>query len=241
VVAEWRHLVHDLGAQEIGVLDDSFNVQRQRVHTICDLLIAEGLNHVPWIMINGIRANLADRELLAHMKAAGCKRTAFGVESGNQAILDSIDKHLTLDQIRAAFQAAKEVGMETIGFFIIGLPGETEETMEQTIRFAIELDPLVANFSMLTPFPGTRVHQDILADGGRLLVDDWEDYAFFEGEARYEMGTVTAELQERKWHEAYRRFYMRPRRVLRTLLRRQTWRDLPRTMRMALRLVLPGG
>ncbi len=240
VVAEWRHLVRDLGAQEIGVLDDSFNIQRRRVHEICDLLIAEGLNHVPWIMINGIRANLADRELLAHMKAAGCKRTAFGVESGNQAILDSINKHLTLDQIRAAFRAAKEVGLETIGFFIIGLPGETEETMEETIRFAIELDPLVANFSMLTPFPGTRVHQQIQEGGGRLLVSDWEDYAFFEGKARYEMGTVTAELQERKWHQAYRRFYMRPRRILRTLTRGQTWRDLPRVARMALRLVLPG-
>jgi len=240
VVAEWRHLVRDLGAQEIGVLDDSFNIQRRRVHEICDLLIAEGLNHVPWIMINGIRANLADRELLAHMKAAGCKRTAFGVESGNQAILDSINKHLTLDQIRAAFRAAKDVGLETIGFFIIGLPGETEETMEETIRFAIELDPLVANFSMLTPFPGTRVHQQIQEGDGRLLVNDWEDYAFFEGKARYEMGTVTAELQERKWHQAYRRFYMRPRRILRTLTRGQTWRDLPRVARMALRLVLPG-
>ncbi len=240
VVAEWRHLVRDLGAQEIGVLDDSFNIQRKRVHAICDLLIAEGLNHVPWIMINGIRANLADRDLLAHMKAAGCKRTAFGVESGNQAILDSINKHLTLEQIRAAFRAAKEVGLETIGFFIIGLPGETEETMEETIRFAIELDPLVANFSMLTPFPGTRVHQQIQEGGGRLLVDDWEDYAFFEGKARYEMGTVTAELQERKWHEAYRRFYMRPRRILQTLTRRQTWRDVPRVARMALRLVAPG-
>jgi len=240
VVDEWRHLVRDLGAQEIGVLDDSFNVQRQRVHEICDRLMAEGLSHVPWIMINGIRANLADRDLLAHMKAAGCKRTAFGVESGNQAILDSIDKHLTLDQVRAAFQAAREVGLETIGFFIIGLPGETEETMEDTIRFAIELDPLVATFSMLTPFPGTRVYQDILAGGGRLLVDDWEDYVFFEGQARYEMGPVTAELQERKWHEAHRRFYMRPRRILRTLTRRRTWQDLPRTVRMAVRLVLPG-
>ncbi|MBU0493370.1 MAG: B12-binding domain-containing radical SAM protein [Chloroflexi bacterium] len=240
VVAEWRHLVRDLGAQEIGVLDDSFNIQRKRVHAICDLLIAEGLNHVPWIMINGIRANLADKDLLAHMKAAGCKRTAFGVESGNQAILDSIDKHLTLDQIRAAFRAAKEVDLETIGFFIIGLPGETEETMEQTIRFAIELDPVVANFSMLTPFPGTRVYQQIQEGGGRLLVDDWEDYAFFESTARYEMGATTAELQTRKWHEAYRRFYMRPSRILRTLTRWQTWRDLPRVARMALRLVLPG-
>ena len=90
VVSEWRWLVKDLGAAEIGVLDDSFNIDRQRALDICDLIIAEGLNHVPWIMINGIRANLADEELLGRMREAGCIRTAFGVESGNQRILDTV-------------------------------------------------------------------------------------------------------------------------------------------------------
>lgn len=114
VVAEWRWLVKDLGAKEIGVLDDSFNIDRKRVLAICDLLISEGLDHVPWIMINGIRANLVDEELLGRMREAGCIRTAFGVESGNQEILDTvIDKRLTLEEIRAAFKAAKRVGMET--------------------------------------------------------------------------------------------------------------------------------
>jgi anaerobic magnesium-protoporphyrin IX monomethyl ester cyclase len=169
VVSEWRWLVKDLGAAEIGVLDDSFNIDRQRALEICDRIIAEGLNHVPWIMINGIRANLADETLLGRMREAGCIRTAFGVESGNQRILDTvIHKQLTLDQVREAFKAAKAVGMETIGFFIIGLPGETEETMEDTICFACELDPVVANFSMATPFPGTEMYDQVLAQG-RLL------------------------------------------------------------------------
>lgn len=238
VVAEWRHLVHDLGAEEIGVLDDSFNIDRRRVHEICDLLIAEKLNHVPWIMINGIRANLTDVELLAKMKAAGCKRTAFGVESGNQAILDSIDKHLTIEQVRAAFRAAKEVGMETIGFFMIGLPGETEETMNQTIALAIELDPIVANFSMTTPFPGTKLYE-IVKERGHLLMDSWDEFVFFEGKARYEMADLSAELMERKWKEAHRRFYLRPSRVLKTLLRPQTWLNLPRTVRMAWNTIFP--
>ncbi len=238
VVAEWRHLVRERGAEEIGVLDDSFNINRRRVHEICELLIAENLNHVPWIMINGIRANLANTELLAKMKMAGCKRTAFGVESGNQAILDSIDKHLTIEQVRAAFRAAKEVGMETIGFFMIGLPGETEETMNQTIDLAIELDPVVANFSMTTPFPGTKLY-DIVKENGHLLMNSWDEFVFFEGKARYEMGDLTAELMERKWKEAHRRFYLRPSRVIGTLLRPQTWLDLPRTVRMAWNTIFP--
>lgn len=233
VVSEWRWLVRDLGAKEIGVLDDSFNMKRERVMRICDLIIKEGLNHVPWIMINGMRANLVDEEMLRHMRRAGCIRTAFGVESGNQRILDDvIGKHLTLDQVRAAFRAARNAGMETIGFFIIGLPGETAETMDETIRFACELDPLVANFSMATPFPGTRMYETVKREG-RLLVQDYDDYAFFEGRAAYEMPGLPAELSERKWKEAYRRFYWRPKRILRQLGRWSTYRDLPRAVRVA--------
>jgi len=239
VIKEWRHLIEDLGAQEIGVLDDSANINRQRVHELCDLLIAEKLNRVPWIPINGIRANLADEDLLRHMKAAGCSRVAFGVETGDEAILKSIDKRVTHDQIRAAFKNAKKVGLETVGFFIIGLPGDNAETMEKTIRFACELDPLVANFSMLTPYPGTQVWEQVHRNGGRMIVKDWEDYVFFESKARYEIGATTAELQERKWKEAYRRFYLRPHRIAMTLLRKSTWQHFPRTLRMALKIVLP--
>jgi anaerobic magnesium-protoporphyrin IX monomethyl ester cyclase len=240
VVSEWRWLVKELGAAEIGVLDDSFNIDRQRALAICDLIIAEGLSHVPWIMINGIRANLADEELLGRMREAGCIRTAFGVESGNQRILDEvIHKQLTLDQVRAAFQAAKRVGMETIGFFIIGLPGETEETMEDTVRFACELDPVVANFSMATPFPGTEMYHQVL-EQGRLLVHNWDEFAFFENKAQYETDSMPAELVERKWREAYRRFYLRPHRIARTLVRKRTWMELPRTARMAWKTMVSG-
>ncbi|MCL7453783.1 MAG: radical SAM protein, partial [Anaerolineae bacterium] len=238
VIAEWRWLVQEVGAAEIGVLDDSFNIDRKRVLDICDRLAQEHLNHVPWIMINGIRANLADEEVLGAMKRAGCIRTAFGVESGNQAILDTVvDKHLTLDQVRSAFSAARTVGMETIGFFIIGMPGETEETMDDTIRFACELDPVVANFSIATPFPGTQMYETVKAQG-RILADTWDDFVFFEGKARFEMPGMPAELVERKWKEAYRRFYLRPKRIARTMARKETWLRLPRTMRMAWRTVV---
>ncbi|CAG0943196.1 anaerobic magnesium-protoporphyrin IX monomethyl ester cyclase [Anaerolineae bacterium] len=239
VVKEWRHLVHDLGAQEIGILDDSANINRKRLHDLCTRLIEEKLNHVPWILINGIRANLADEELLKHMKDAGLLRLAFGVETGDEDILESIDKRVTHDQIRAAFKNAKKVGLETVGFFIIGLPGDNEETMEKTIKFACELDPLVANFSMMTPYPGTKVWEQVHRNGGRMLVKDWQDYVFFEGKARFEMGETTAEAQERKWKEAYRRFYLRPHRIAMTLMRKSTWQHFPRTLRMALKIVLP--
>jgi radical SAM superfamily enzyme YgiQ (UPF0313 family) len=240
VLAEWRWLVQEQGVAEIGVLDDSFNIDRRRVLDICERLVDEGLNHVPWIMINGIRANIADEEVLGAMKRAGCLRAAFGVESGNQAILDSVvDKQLTLDQVRTAFKAARAVGLETIGFFIVGLPGETESTMDDTIRFACELDPVVANFSIATPFPGTQMYETVKAEG-RILAETWDDFVFFEGKARFEMPGMPAELVERKWKEAYRRFYLRPKRIAQTMLRKETWLQLPRTARMAWQTVVGG-
>ncbi|MCB0190710.1 MAG: radical SAM protein [Anaerolineae bacterium] len=238
VLAEWQHLVHNLGAQEIGVLDDSANIQVNRLEKIADLLIEHKINHVPWIFVNGIRANLATVPLLTRLKQAGLKRVAFGVESGDPGVLLSIDKKIDHDTIRQAFKNAKQAGLETIGFFIIGLPGENEESMERTIQFACEVNPLIANFSMMTPYPGTKVYE-IVKRQGTLLLQDWEDYVFFDGKARYELGEMTAEVVERKWKEAYRRFYLRPHRIAQTLTRKDFWLNWQRTFKVAFKTIFP--
>lgn len=234
VIEEWRHLVHELGAEEIGVLDDSANIRRDRLMVLSDMLIENKLNHVPWIFVNGIRANLADKVLMTKLKEAGLLRTAFGVETGNPDMIKAIDKHVDHDTIRQAFKNCKEVGLQTIGFFIIGLPGDTRETMQDTIDFAIELDPLIANFSMMTPYPGTKVYE-IVKREGKLLMDDWEDYVFFEQKARYEMGDLTAELMTEMYRKAYRQFYLRPGPIMRRLQDKNFWMNLPRNIRIARR------
>jgi anaerobic magnesium-protoporphyrin IX monomethyl ester cyclase len=226
VVAEWRWLVRDLGATEIGVTDDTMTLDMDRAKTICRMLIAEGLNTVPWITIHGINAHNTDEELLRLMKQAGCKRVGFGVESGNQCVLDSIKKQQTVDEVRRAFANAKKVGLETMGFFIFGLPADTEETMEDTIRLALELDPELANFMIAAPYPGTEMY-DIILQEGHLFSQDWADFAIHDEKARFEMGDLTAELVERKWREAYRRFYLRPSRLWRRVTSPDTWRRLP--------------
>ncbi|MDM8519912.1 radical SAM protein [Anaerolineales bacterium HSG6] len=238
VLAEWQHLVHNLGAEEIGVLDDSANVQVDRLEKIADLIIENNINHVPWIFVNGIRANLATNDLLTKLKAAGLKRVAFGVESGDPDVLLSIDKKIDHDTIRQAFKNAKKVGLETMGFFIVGLPGENEASMERTIKFACEVDPMIANFSMMTPYPGTKVWE-IVKRQGNLLLHDWDDYVFFDGRARYELGDMTAEVVERKWKEAYRRFYLRPHRIVGTLSRKDFWINWRRTFSMAFKTIFP--
>jgi radical SAM superfamily enzyme YgiQ (UPF0313 family) len=238
VIAEWRHLVKDLGALEIGVLDDSANIRRNRLVQLADDLIANKLNHVPWIFVNGIRANLADMEMLTKLKQAGLRRTAFGVETGDEQMIIKIDKHVDHNTIRQAFKNAKAAGIETIGFFIIGLPGDTRETMQKTINFAIELDPMIANFSMMTPYPGTIVYEQV-KQGGRFLMQDWEDYVFFDQKARYEMGDLTAELMEEMYRKAYRQFYWRPKYVMRAVSRKDFWMNFSRNLRLAWRTVIP--
>ena len=87
------------------------------------------------------------------------------MESGNQAILDYMKKSQTIDEVRTAFANAKAAGLQTMGFFIFGLPTETEQTMDDTIRLAIELDPELANFMIAAPFPGTEMYDTILKYG----------------------------------------------------------------------------
>ena len=238
VIEEWRRLVKDLGALEIGVLDDSANIRKNRLIQLADALIANQLNHVPWIFVNGIRANLADYDMLSKLKQAGLKRTAFGVETGDEQMIIKIDKHVDHDTIRQAFKNAKAAGIETIGFFIIGLPGDTRASMQKTIDFAIELDPMIANFSMMTPYPGTIVYEQV-KQGGRFLVQDWEDYVFFDQKARYEMGDLTAELMEEMYRKAYRQFYWRPKYIMHALSRKDFWLNFGRNARMAWPTIVP--
>jgi len=229
VVKEWAYLVRELGATEIGVTDDVWNLDVERAKEICRLLIREKLNHVPWITIHGMRAPQTDLELFQLMKAAGCKRVGFGVESGSQRVLDFIKKKQTIEEVRQAFANARAAGLETMGFFIFGLPTETEETMDETIQLALELDPDLGNFMIAAPYPGTELYEMVRTQG-RLLTNDWGDFAIHDEKARFEIGEVTAELVERKWHEAYWRFYLRPSRIWRRLKNPDTWRRLPSLM-----------
>jgi radical SAM superfamily enzyme YgiQ (UPF0313 family) len=226
VVKEWAYLVREMGATEIGITDDVWNLRLDRAKEICRLLIAENLTHVPWITVHGMRADHTDAELFQLMKQAGCRRVGFGVESGNQAVLDSIRKKQTLDDVRQAFRWAKEAKLQTMGFFIYGLPADTEQSMEDTTRFALELDPDLANFMLAAPYPGTELWEIARRDG-RLFSMDWRDYAIHDEKARYEVPGLDPALVERKWHEAYRRFYLRPSRIWRKAIAPDTWRRLP--------------
>ena len=240
VIGEWRWLVKDLRATEIGLTDDIWNLKLDRAKELCRRITAEGLNTVPWVTVHGMKVNHADAELFQLMKQAGCKRVGFGVESGDPTILRNvIKKSQSLDQVRNAFRWAKDAGLQTMGFFIFGMPQETEETMEKTIKFALELDPDLANFMLATPYPGTEMY-DVIEKYGNIFANEWADYAIQSDKARFTMPGYDPDMVVRKWKEAYRRFYLyRPKRVWQKVNKKSFWTDLPGTVVNAKRFFVP--
>jgi len=232
VVQEWKWLVKGLGATEIGVTDDIWNLKLPRAKELCRRLVEEGLNTVPWVTVHGMKVNHSDLELFQLMKAAGCLRVGFGVENGDENMLRNvIRKGQTVDMVREAFANAKAAGLQTMGFFIFGMPGDNEETMEKTIQLALELDPKLANFLLAAPFPGTAMY-DMIQQGGEVFADKWSDFAIHEQKARFTMHeNYDPDLVIRKWREAYRRFYLyRPERVWEKMTFKENWTNLPKTM-----------
>lgn len=240
VVAEWEWLVKDLGATEIGITDDIWNLDRQRAKELCRALIKANLAHVPWVTVHGMKVNNTDPELFRLMKQAGCKRVGFGIENGDDWMLRHvIKKGQTTDMVREAMRWAKQARLETMGFFIFGMPGETEASMEKTIQLAVELDPDLAHFMMAAPFPGTEMWETLQEHGDILSHNiDWGTLAIQSDQAHFAFGDLDKATVERKWHEAHRRFYLRPRRVWRIARRKDTWRRFPYYLKTAASMLL---
>ncbi|GAB4425123.1 MAG: radical SAM protein [Anaerolineae bacterium] len=240
VIAEWEWLVKELGATEIGITDDIWNLDRDRAKELCRGLIKANLNHVPWVTIHGMKVNNTDQELFSLMKQAGCKRVGFGVENGDDWMLRHvIKKGQTVDMVRHAFKYAKTAKLQTMGFFIFGMPGETEDSMEKTIKLALELDPDLAHFMMAAPFPGTAMW-DQLVEHGHIFEGalEWDQLAIQENQAHFAFGDLTKETVERKWHEAHRRFYLRPKRIARIAARKDTWQRFPYYVKTAANMLM---
>ena len=168
VVGEIEQIIRDYGVRQIDFLDDNISFDRERMESICDLLIQKRLK-VEWCTPNGVRADCLDEELLKKMKKAGCKRILVAPESGVQRIVDEvINKQQDLEKVEKAVSAAREVGIEVGCFFILGMPGETKEDMKATIAFAHKLRQLGADrfyFSYATPLYGTELYERARRNG----------------------------------------------------------------------------
>jgi len=222
VLAEIEQLKEKYGIKEIIFYDDTFTLNRERVLKICNLLIDKKMD-IKWKCET--RVNLIDEELLGKMKEAGCYLVAFGVESGNQRILNILKKGITLEQVKKAVESAKKVGIETLGYFMIGVPGETEKEIDETIDFAKDLDLDFAQFSIATAFPGTELYQ--IARSQNKLPKDWSNSFYALGkEPNVSLCGVSIEKLSEYSKKAYRSFYLRPNFIFKKIKKIKSFGDL---------------
>lgn len=199
------------GVREIIFYDDTFTVLRDNVLKICRGIKERGLD-ITWSCM--ARVDYVDPKLLDAMASAGCHSIGFGVESADEQILKNICKMISLDKAKEAVKNTQDAGIEARAFFMLGNPGETLETMDKTIDFAVELDPDIALFNITTPFPGTAMYT-WAENNGYLTTKDWNRYDC--SEPIMDLPTVSRESILSYYKKAYRKFYLRPSYILKRI------------------------
>ncbi|MCB9915478.1 MAG: radical SAM protein [Planctomycetes bacterium] len=210
VIAELVDLHRNHGLRHVVFRDPIFTTRASRVREICEGILREGLD-LEWQCETAVK--VLDRELLEVMARAGCKHISMGVESGNAEIQKKHCGAKLLDHDHAArvFQACRDFGIETRAFCMIGFPEETEAMVDETLRLVERLDPDQVQFCAVTAYPGTPLYK--MLAGTREF-----DYAVMTGFTALEGNEhMSKEAIEAKIREAYRSFYLRPRRIAREL------------------------
>lgn len=194
VVDEIEFLINEYGIKEFAFLDDSVACSKKRMGEICDEIIKRKLG-IKWSTPNGISHWTLDERLLDKMKASGCYRITFGIESGNLKTREFIGwkKNFSLEQAKRITKYANKIGLWTISTFIIGFPYEDEKSINDTINFAIESDTDFAAFFLLMPFPGTRVYE-VFKKEGLLNFDKLLNPCFRDASRMGELGAALAQV-----------------------------------------------
>ncbi len=222
------------GVREFEIFDPSFTMKRQRILAICDGIVRRDLD-----VHFAVRARVdqVDPELLRRMHRAGCRRILYGLETGSQVMLDRMRKGISLEDSRRAIRWTQDAGILVIGFFLVGAPGETLQTIEQTVRFAIDAGVDYAQFHKTMAKPKTELNRQAMEALG---YDYWREYVLGNAPEMRLPAPWTALSQqevERQAIRAYHRFYMRPRYLVRTLLGVRSAEELLRYLRSGVGLL----
>ncbi|RUM48104.1 MAG: B12-binding domain-containing radical SAM protein [Hyperthermus sp.] len=217
VADEVEFLYEKYGARYVVFADDELTINKYFVRRWIEEIRERGLDIR---FACGSRVNHVNREILDLMIRSGCVMLYFGVESASQETLDRIGKRITPEQAEKVFSTVRELGGHAMGSFILGFPWESLDDMKATVEFAVKLDPDYAQFTALTPYPGTPLYTYAKKHG---LIEDWnwEHYT-----------TIQPVMRGFKWSRrdlarmikyAYRRFFLRPRFILREALEGRLW------------------
>ncbi|MBN1669878.1 MAG: B12-binding domain-containing radical SAM protein [Kiritimatiellae bacterium] len=225
VINEMQECYDKYGVREIDIFDYEFLIDRKRAEGILDEMIKRKLDLI-WAC--RARIDSVDEALLKKMKESGCSRVYFGIESGLQEMLDRVHKGITLEQVRETIRLVRKHGIRALGFFMTGLPGETRETLRQTVKFAMSLDLDYVQFSKTTAKPLTSLWKKLVDDTG---YDYWKEYI---------LGNAEEAALPRPWTEltndeideltrrAYVRYHSRPFFLLRHVLKLRSFDEFKR-------------
>ena len=208
VVDEIEHIITEFGIKYFFFADDTFTLDRERTIEMCAEIKKRNLK-VSWDCTT--RANVISSELLSEMKSAGMKRISFGIESGDQSILDAIRKGTTLEELERAYRWCHELGLETRGSVMIGNPFETRETIKQTSGFIRSLKCYQVYINIAMPYPGSELYE-MAKDGVgglELLTDNWKEYQRY-GNSVMKVNGLSVEDLISAQRKMYLQFYMRP-------------------------------
>ena len=221
IFEEIKILYYELGCKEIKFLDDMFTLKKERMEKLCDMIINGDMDFT-WSC--SLRADFLFEDMLKKMKSSGLWMVNVGIESGNQEILKNIKKSLSLETVRKTVTIANKTGIKVRAFFILGHPGETKQTMRDTLDFAKSLPLYTAQFSLATPFLGTELYNIAEKYGTR----DKNLNQYSEKFPVFIPKGLTKEKLLEMHRRCYKEFYVRPLQLLSYILMIRTWSDIKR-------------
>jgi anaerobic magnesium-protoporphyrin IX monomethyl ester cyclase len=234
VVDEMQRML-DYGFREIEIVDDAFTTDLERAVAVCEEILRRKLKF-PWCCRNGLRVNDVNPEFFRIARKAGLHLVAFGFETGDPGLLAEMKKGATLEHGRQAARWARQAGITVMGYFLMGLPGETEQTLRETIDYACSLPIDLVKYNLAIPLPGTRLHE-MWKD--RIQVTNWDQYNFHRPARNlYQHPSLDWDTLEAYLGAGYRRFYLRPGYLLGQFVRLARQRRLFLTARTATQLLL---
>ncbi len=209
---EVEEVVRDYGFNGIAFLDDNFSLNPKRVFAICDGIIGRVLD-IYWWCCSRADMLLRNEPMVKKMSEAGCKYIFVGFESGDQRMLDKYKKGTESGTAKKVVELLRAYGISVHGSFIIGAVEETEEMVVNTIKFARDINPQAVQFSLLTPYPGTRLYDEVK---DRIATDAWDLYDCMHPVLRCEH--LSRQDLARLLRKAYMSVYLSPKKLMAGLL-----------------------
>lgn len=226
----------NLGVKEILIYDDTFTVNKNRVMEICDEILTRNIK-----MVWDVRAHVETMspEMLKMMKRAGCERIHYGVECGNDRMMKVINKLTKVENVKRVFKETQKAGIESLAYFMIGLPTETAADIQDTMNLAINLNPDYAHITVFCPYPGTYMYEMGL-EQGIIPYDVWREFAA-NPTPDFALPVWEENFTREELHQHivqfYKKFYMRPQYILKRTLKVRSMSEFKRKLKAGLSVV----